>query len=107
MHADIDALGSSECPVCREKGIYITIPAVFFQYRKFFSPYTTHKYGPVRAPGKAKCHRRAKVQGRAYEPSSDLIPQSVGALVVQKLFLELGKIISVLLKLIKAILGYA
>ena len=67
----------------------------------------SHKYGPVRAPGKAKCHRRAKVQGRAYEFASDQIPQSAGALVVQKLFLELGKIISVLLKLIKAILGYA
>ena len=107
MHADIDALGSSECPVCREESIDYTTETVFLQHRKFFSPYTTHKYGPVRAPGKAKCHRRAKVQGRAYEPSSDLIPQSVGALVVQKLFLELGKIICILLKLIKAILGYA
>ena len=67
----------------------------------------SHKYGPVRAPGKAKCHRRAKVQGRAYELSSDLIPQSVGALVVQKLFLKFHKIIGVLLELIEAILGYA
>ena len=67
----------------------------------------SHKYGPVRAPGKAKCHRRAKVQGRAYELSSDLIPQSVGTLVVQKLLLEFNKIICILLELIKAILGYA
>ncbi len=67
----------------------------------------SHKYGPVRAPGKARCHRRAKVQGRAYEFASDQIPQSAGALVVQKLFLEFNKIICILLELIKAILGYA
>ena len=89
-----------------EKRVYSTLLRPYFSNNVDYSC-LTHKYGPVRAPGKAKCHRRAKVQGRAYEPSSDLIPQSVGALVVQKLFLELGKIISVLLELIKAILGYA
>ncbi len=67
----------------------------------------SHKYGPVRVSGKAGAAAEPKVQGRAYEGAPLGFPHPKRVSVVQKLLLQILKIVGVLLELVELILGSA